>query len=43
MTHGRAGTNPFDPLVRCYQAGAYPFSLDRSTVALFRWSHLSHN
>ncbi len=30
--------NPFLPLVRCYRAGAYPFSLDRNTVVLFRFA-----
>jgi hypothetical protein len=29
--------NPFLPLLRCYSAGAYPFSLDRETVVLFRF------
>lgn len=27
--------NPFLPLLLCYEAGAYPFSLDRDTVVLF--------
>jgi len=31
-------SNPFVPLVRCYRAGAYPFSLDRNTVVLFRFT-----
>jgi hypothetical protein len=35
--HNDRSRNPFDALVRCYHAGAYPFSLDRSTVVLFRW------
>lgn len=29
--------NPFVPLIRCYRAGAYPFSLDRDTAVLFRF------
>lgn len=29
--------NPFVPLVRCYAAGGYPFSLDRETVVVFRF------
>jgi hypothetical protein len=36
--HNDRSRNPFDALVRCYHAGAYPFVLDRSTVVLFRWS-----
>ncbi len=31
-------SNPFVPLVRCYAAGAYPFSLDREHVVLFRFA-----
>lgn len=27
--------NPFHPLLRCYAAGFYPFSLDKSTMVLF--------
>jgi len=30
--------NPFLPLLLCYQAGAYPFSLGRDTVVLFRFA-----
>lgn len=33
-----AGSNPFVPLVRCYRAGGYPFSLGRDTVVLFRFT-----
>jgi hypothetical protein len=29
--------NPFLPLLRCYRAGAYPFSLGRESVVLFRF------
>jgi len=29
--------NPFRPLLRCYQAGYYPFSHDRATVTVFRF------
>jgi hypothetical protein len=29
--------NPFWPLLDCYRAGLYPFSLDRDTVVLFRF------
>ncbi|MDX2090709.1 MAG: hypothetical protein SFX73_22820 [Kofleriaceae bacterium] len=29
--------NPFLALLHCYQAGVYPFSLDRTKVALFRF------
>jgi hypothetical protein len=36
--HNDRSRNPFDALLRCYHAGAYPFVLDRSTVVLFRWS-----
>ncbi|MGE3509588.1 MAG: hypothetical protein AB7N65_11975 [Vicinamibacterales bacterium] len=36
--HGDVSANPFVPLVRCYRAGAYPFSLDRDTVVLFRFT-----
>jgi hypothetical protein len=36
--HDDRSNNPFDALVRCYQAGVYPFALDRSTVVLFRWT-----
>ena len=32
------GGNPFVPLLRCYRAGGYPFSLDRDTVVLFRFA-----
>ncbi len=32
-----ASTNPFIPLLRCYRAGAYPFSLGRDAVVLFRF------
>jgi hypothetical protein len=31
-------TNPFFPLVCCYAAGFYPFSLDRSTIVLFAFT-----
>jgi hypothetical protein len=31
----RLDGNPFLPLLRCYAAGFYPFSLDRHTVVLF--------
>ncbi|MBA3463378.1 MAG: hypothetical protein H0T46_25710 [Deltaproteobacteria bacterium] len=36
--HGEPSANPFIPLLRCYRAGAYPFSLDRDTVVLFRFT-----
>lgn len=35
--HADLSGNPFLPLLLCYQAGAYPFSLDRETVVLFRF------
>lgn len=30
-------TNPFLPLLLCYEAGAYPFSLGPDSVVLFRF------
>lgn len=30
--------NPFVPLLHCYFAGGYPFSLDRNTVVVFRFT-----
>lgn len=36
--HGDVTANPFVPLAGCYRAGAYPFSLDRDTVVLFRFT-----
>lgn len=30
--------NPFLPLLLCYGAGSYPFSIDRDTVVLFRFA-----
>src|SRR5690242_8790545 len=30
--------NPFLPLLRCYRAGGYPFSLGRDTIVLFRFA-----
>lgn len=36
--HGDVTANPFVPLAHCYRAGAYPFSLDRDTVVLFRFA-----
>lgn len=36
--HADVGANPLVPLLRCYRAGAYPFSLDRDTVVLFRFT-----
>ena len=34
--------NPFVPLLRCYRAGGYPFSLARDTVVLFRFIANEH-
>lgn len=36
-------TNPFLPLLLCYQAGAYPFSLGRDAVVLFRFGEQRTN
>lgn len=36
--HGDMTENPFVPLVSCYSAGAYPFSLGRDAVVLFRFA-----
>lgn len=30
--------NPFIPLLQCYRSGGYPFSLDRDTVVVFRFT-----
>jgi hypothetical protein len=30
--------NPFVPLLQCYRSGGYPFSLDRDTTVIFRFS-----
>ena len=35
---GEVLANPVLPLLLCYQGGVYPFSLDRTTVALFRFA-----
>lgn len=32
------GTNPFLPLLLCYEAGAYPFSLASDDIVLFRFA-----
>lgn len=40
--HADVTANPFVPLARCYRAGAYPFSLDRDTVVLFRFTADEH-
>lgn len=34
-------SNPFLPLLLCYEAGAYPFSLARDSVVLFRFDESS--
>lgn len=36
--HNDLAENPFVPLVHCYAAGLYPFSLDRATVVMFRFA-----
>ena len=35
---GDLSGNPFIPLLQCYRLGGYPFSLDRDTVVVFRFT-----